>query len=104
MASGRFRPATASASPGCARPASHQLPFPEDTCASAEAGPPVVQILDTCGNVAQPVLTCPRCDGERPGAGFGRSARGRAEGLTGKSGTSAGRAAAPAEPARGARR
>jgi hypothetical protein len=70
----------------------------------AEAGPPVVQIHDTCGNVTQPVVTCPRCDGEAPWRGvlaLGPRARGR---LTGKSGTSAGRAAAPAEPARAARR
>jgi DNA-binding HxlR family transcriptional regulator len=35
-----------------------------DTWAPSEGGPPVVLIHDTCGNVTQPVLTCPHCHGE----------------------------------------
>ena len=35
-----------------------------DTWAPSEAGPPVVLIHDTCGNVTQPMLTCPHCHGE----------------------------------------
>jgi hypothetical protein len=35
-----------------------------DTWAPGPAGPPVVFIHDTCGNVTQPVLTCPHCHGE----------------------------------------
>ena len=26
--------------------------------------PPVVLVHDTCGNITQPVLTCPHCHGE----------------------------------------
>jgi hypothetical protein len=48
-------------------------------------GPPVVLVHDTCGNVTQPVLTCPHCNGEvaaanthrEPGPGS-RPAPGRA--------------------------
>jgi DNA-binding HxlR family transcriptional regulator len=35
-----------------------------DTWASGPAGPPAVLIHDTCGNITQPVLTCPRCHNE----------------------------------------
>ena len=35
-----------------------------DTWAPTPAGPPVVFIHDTCGNVTQPMLTCPHCNGE----------------------------------------
>ena len=35
-----------------------------DTWAPSEAGPPVVLIHDTCGNVTQPMLTCRHCHGE----------------------------------------
>ena len=39
-----------------------------DTWAQGSAGPPVVLVHDTCGQVTQPVLTCPHCRGEvRPG-------------------------------------
>ena len=46
-----------------------------DTWAPSEGGPPVVLIHDTCGNVTQPVLTCPHCHGEVSAANT-RSARG----------------------------
>jgi HxlR-like helix-turn-helix len=35
-----------------------------DTWAARPGGPPVVLVHDTCGNVTQPVLTCPHCHGE----------------------------------------
>ena len=35
-----------------------------DIWAPTPAGPPVVFIHDTCGNVTQPMLTCPHCKGE----------------------------------------
>ena len=35
-----------------------------DTWAPSPGGPPVVFIHDTCGNVTQPMLTCPHCHGE----------------------------------------
>jgi DNA-binding HxlR family transcriptional regulator len=35
-----------------------------DTWAQGPAGPPVVLVHDTCGQVTQPVLTCPHCRGE----------------------------------------
>ncbi len=35
-----------------------------DTWAPGAGGPPVVLVHDTCGNVTQPVLTCPHCHGE----------------------------------------
>ncbi len=35
-----------------------------DTWAPTPAVPPVVFIHDTCGNVTQPMLTCPHCNGE----------------------------------------
>jgi DNA-binding HxlR family transcriptional regulator len=35
-----------------------------DTWAPSADGPPVVLIHDTCGNVTQPVLTCPNCHGD----------------------------------------
>ncbi len=35
-----------------------------DAWAPTPAGPPVVLVHDTCGNVTQPVLTCPHCHGE----------------------------------------
>jgi DNA-binding HxlR family transcriptional regulator len=35
-----------------------------DTWAPSAGGPPVELIHDTCGNVTQPVLTCPHCHGE----------------------------------------
>jgi DNA-binding HxlR family transcriptional regulator len=35
-----------------------------DTWAPTEAGPPVVLVHDTCGNVMQPTLTCPNCHGD----------------------------------------
>ena len=35
-----------------------------DTWAPGPDGPPVVFVHDTCGNVTQPVLTCPHCHGE----------------------------------------
>ena len=35
-----------------------------DTWAPGPAGPPVVLVHDACGNVTQPVLTCPHCHGE----------------------------------------
>jgi DNA-binding HxlR family transcriptional regulator len=35
-----------------------------DTWAASPAGPPVVFVHDTCGNVSQPMLTCPHCHGE----------------------------------------
>jgi len=35
-----------------------------DTWAPNPAGPPTVFVHDTCGNVTQPVLTCPHCRGE----------------------------------------
>jgi DNA-binding HxlR family transcriptional regulator len=35
-----------------------------DEWALTPAGPPVVFVHDTCGNITQPVLTCPHCHGE----------------------------------------
>ncbi len=35
-----------------------------DEWAPTPAGPPVVFVHDTCGNVTTPVLTCPHCHGE----------------------------------------
>ena len=35
-----------------------------DTWAPGPGGPPAVLIHDTCGNITQPVLTCPRCHGD----------------------------------------
>ena len=35
-----------------------------DTWAPGPGGPPVVLVHETCGNVTQPVLTCPHCHGE----------------------------------------
>ena len=35
-----------------------------DAWAPDPAGPPVVLVHDSCGQVTQPVLTCPRCRGE----------------------------------------
>jgi DNA-binding HxlR family transcriptional regulator len=35
-----------------------------DEWAATPAGPPVVFVHDTCGNVTTPVLTCPHCHGE----------------------------------------
>ena len=34
-----------------------------DDWAPAPAGPPVVLVHDSCGEVMRPVLTCPHCDG-----------------------------------------
>jgi DNA-binding HxlR family transcriptional regulator len=49
-----------------------------DTWAPGQAGPPVVLVHDTCGQVTQPALTCPHCHGEvstantrsQPGPGY----------------------------------
>jgi DNA-binding HxlR family transcriptional regulator len=35
-----------------------------DAWVPAPGGPPVVLVHDTCGNVTEPVLTCPKCHGE----------------------------------------
>jgi DNA-binding HxlR family transcriptional regulator len=35
-----------------------------DDWAPAPDGPPVVLVHDSCGNVTQPMLTCPHCHGE----------------------------------------
>jgi DNA-binding HxlR family transcriptional regulator len=35
-----------------------------DTWAPSPGGPPVEFVHDVCGNVTQPVLTCPHCHGE----------------------------------------
>jgi DNA-binding HxlR family transcriptional regulator len=35
-----------------------------DAWAPGPDGPPVVFVHDTCGNVTQPMLTCPHCHGE----------------------------------------
>jgi len=35
-----------------------------DEWAPVPAGPPVVFVHETCGNVTQPMLTCPHCHGE----------------------------------------
>ncbi len=35
-----------------------------DTWAAGPDGPPVIFVHDTCGQVTQPVLTCPHCHGE----------------------------------------
>ena len=35
-----------------------------DVWAPGPDGPPVVFVHDTCGNVTQPMLTCPHCRGE----------------------------------------
>jgi DNA-binding HxlR family transcriptional regulator len=35
-----------------------------DTWAPEPGGPPVVLVHDACGNITQPVLTCPHCHGE----------------------------------------
>jgi DNA-binding HxlR family transcriptional regulator len=35
-----------------------------DAWAPGQDGPPVVFVHDTCGNVTQPMLTCPHCRGE----------------------------------------
>jgi DNA-binding HxlR family transcriptional regulator len=53
-----------------------------DKWAATPAGPPVVFVHDTCGNVTQPMLTCPHCHGEvstsnthsEPGPGARRGA------------------------------
>ena len=50
-----------------------------DRWAPTPAGPPVVLVHDTCGNVITPVLTCPHCRGDvtpgsvhsEPGPGSG---------------------------------
>jgi DNA-binding HxlR family transcriptional regulator len=56
-----------------------------DTWAPNPAGPPIVFVHHTCGNVTRPVLTCPHCGGEvkpgnvhsepGPGAGAPRNPR-----------------------------
>jgi hypothetical protein len=35
-----------------------------DTWAPGPGGPPVVLVHDACGNITQPMLTCPHCHGE----------------------------------------
>ena len=35
-----------------------------DTWAATEAGPPVLLVHDSCGQVTQPVLACPHCRGD----------------------------------------
>lgn len=35
-----------------------------DTWAPSPAGPPVVFVHDSCGNITRPVLTCPHCHGD----------------------------------------
>jgi DNA-binding HxlR family transcriptional regulator len=50
-----------------------------DLWAPTPAGPPVVLVHDTCGNITTPVLTCPHCRGDvtpgsirsEPGPGSG---------------------------------
>jgi len=39
-----------------------------DEWAPTPGGPPVVLVHDTCGNITQPMLTCPHCEGEVSGA------------------------------------
>jgi DNA-binding HxlR family transcriptional regulator len=53
-----------------------------DQWEAGPAGPPVVLVHDTCGQVTQPILTCPHCHGEvstrnthsEPGPGSHRTA------------------------------